>query len=104
MGFAMATAAKTVYPHIVKVRGYCGGKATIDDTRVRVIDVVVLHKEGASPAEILLDYPDLTLAQVHAALTYFYDHPGEIEATLALDEQAEEDHERARAQHLGRAR
>ena len=98
----MATAAKVTYAHIVKEPDYCGGKAAIDNTRVRVADVVHLHKQGASPAEILVQYPDLSRGQVHAALTYYYDHPEEIEATLALEETAEADYERAKAEHLSR--
>lgn len=64
----MATAAKIVYPHIVKEPGYCGGKAAIDSTRVRVNNVAWLAKRGLTPQEMLEQYPDLTLAQVYAAL------------------------------------
>lgn len=97
---AMATAAKLVYPHIVKEPGYCGGKAAIDATRVRVNNVVFLHKEGKTPAEILVEYPDLSLAQVHAALGYYYDHKDEIEAELAEEDGWDERHERRKAEAL----
>ena len=96
----MATAAKVSYPHIVKEPGYCGGKAAIDNTRVRVNNVVFLHNEGKAPEQILVEYPDLSLAQVHAALTYYYDHKDEIEAELAGDEGWEERFERRRAEAL----
>jgi uncharacterized protein (DUF433 family) len=85
----MTTAAKVTYPHIVKIPGYCGGKAAIDATRVRVADVVSAHKGGASVDQILVDYPGLSLAQVHAALTYYYDHVDEIEAIFAHDAEVE---------------
>jgi uncharacterized protein (DUF433 family) len=65
MAHVMATATKARYAHIVKEPGYCGGKAAIDSTRVRVNNVVWLHKQGRTPQEILVEYPDLTLAQVH---------------------------------------
>ena len=97
---SMATAARVMYPHIVKQSGYCGGKATIDSTRVRVADVVCLYKEGATPSAIPAEYPGLTLAQVHAALTYYYDHAEEIEGTFSRDETAEEEYERARSEYL----
>lgn len=96
----MAATVQTTYAHITKQTGVCGGKAAIDNTRVRVADVVWLHKEGHKPEQILTTYPQLSLAQVHAALTYFYDHPEEIEATLVADETAEADFERAKAQIL----
>lgn len=82
----MASAAKVVYAHIVKEPGYCGGKATIDATRVRVMNVVFLWKERKTIAQILECYPDLTESQVHAALSYYYDHVDEIEAELRRDE------------------
>ena len=83
---AMATAAKLVYAHIVKEPGYCGGKAAIDNTRVRVNNVVFLHKQGKTVDEIRETYEDLSAAQVHAALAYYYDHADEIEAELRRDE------------------
>jgi len=96
----MATAATLVYTHIVKEPGYCGGKAAIDNTRVRVNDVVWLHKQGHAPAQILESYPDLSFAQVYAALTYYYDHVEEIEAEFAREDDAEADFEKRKAEVL----
>jgi uncharacterized protein (DUF433 family) len=98
----MAATVQTTYAHITKQPGVCGGKAAIDNTRVRVADVVWLHKEGHTPEQILPSYPQLSLAQVHAALAYYYDHPEEIEATLGSDETAESDFERVKTQILSR--
>jgi len=86
----------------VKEPGYCGGKATIGNTRVRVNNVVFFHKGGDAPEAILEHYPDLTLARVHAALAYYYDHPQEIEAELAADEDYVKEHERFKAEYLAR--
>ena len=67
----MATAAKTVYSHITKAPNVCGGSACIDDTRIRVIDVVQAKSEGHSPEQIRdLFAVKLTLAQVYSALAY----------------------------------
>jgi uncharacterized protein (DUF433 family) len=102
MKLAMATAAKITYAHIVKEPGYCGGKAAIDNTRVRVNNVVFLHKEGKTPQEILGEYPDLSLAQVHAALTYYYDHKDEIEASFEEDRKSEAEHDARKNEYLSR--
>lgn len=49
--------------------------AWIDDTNVKVIEVVLDHMAyGWSPAEIHFQHPNLSLAQIHAALAYYYDH------------------------------
>lgn len=57
--------------------------AWIDDTNVKVIEVV-LDKlaHGSSPEEIQFQHPHLSLAQVHAALTYYYDHQDELDAEI----------------------
>jgi len=47
-------------------------------------------------------YPSLNLAQIDAALSYFYEHPDEIEASLEEDRSWEADHERAKAEFLSR--
>jgi uncharacterized protein (DUF433 family) len=98
----MAIAAKVTCTHIVKEAGYCGGKAAIGATRVRVNNVVFLHKQGKTPEQIIVEYPDLNLAQVHAALAYYYDHQDEIEAELAQDEGSDERYERRKAEALAR--
>lgn len=65
--------------HIVSTPGTCGGKPRIAGTRIRVQDMVVWHEAwGLSPEEIVTDFPQLTLAQIHAALAYYYDHREEI--------------------------
>jgi hypothetical protein len=37
---------------------------------------------GKTPDQIVSDYSFLTLAQVHSALAYFYDHADEIRAQV----------------------
>jgi len=93
-----------VYPHIRKVEGICGGRPCIDGTRIRVVNVVFLHKEGYTSEQMLEKYPDLNLAQVHAALTYYYDNPEEIDAYIAEDEAWDERYERDKADFLSKRR
>jgi uncharacterized protein (DUF433 family) len=59
------------------------GRAWIDDTNVKVIEVV-LDKigYGLSPEETHDSYPDLSLSQIHAALSYYYDHQAEFDAEI----------------------
>jgi uncharacterized protein (DUF433 family) len=93
-----------VYPHIKKVEGICAGRPCIDGTRVRVLDIVFLEKEGYKPEQMLEQYPDLNLAQVHAALTYYHDNPEEMDAYIAEDEASDEKFERDRAEFLSKRR
>ena len=48
----------------------CGGRPHIRGTRVRVSDILDLLASGASPSEILADYPYLSEADLKAALAY----------------------------------
>jgi len=81
----MSTATK--HPYIVSTPGTCGGKPRIDGHRIRVQDIVGAYTvRGLSPEEICEDYPSITLAQVHAALAYYFDHREEIEQQIRDDE------------------
>jgi uncharacterized protein (DUF433 family) len=100
----MATAAKTVYSHVTKQPGVRGGRACIDETRIAVVDIVAMLKMGKSAEEMLVAYPSLNLAQVHAALSYYYENRNEIDAELAEDDGWEEEHERRKAEYLRTAK
>jgi uncharacterized protein (DUF433 family) len=66
--------------HITRTPGVCGGRPCIAGHRIRVVDIVVWHeKRGYAPDEIVGMFPGLTLADVHAALAYYFDHQEEIE-------------------------
>jgi uncharacterized protein (DUF433 family) len=70
----------TTQERISKTPGVCGGKACIAGHRVRVLDIVVWHEhQGMSADEIVSHVPSITLADVHAALAYYYDHLDEIQ-------------------------
>ena len=77
-----------VSSHIEKKPGVCGGKACIAGTRIRVQDVYIWHElQGKSVDEIVAKFPQLKPADVHAALTYYWDHRDEIHAEMkAADE------------------
>lgn len=101
----MATAAKIIYGHITKNPDVCGGKACIDNTRIRVIDIVALKNEGMQPEDMRNVYAvPLTLAQIYSALAYADENPAEIEADFAAGEISDEEIERAKAAYLARQR
>ncbi len=74
----------TEHPHVVRVQGVQGGRPIVRDAGVSVQTIVALFKQNLSPEKIVEDYDQvLTLAQVYDALSYYYDHPGEIDQYLA---------------------
>jgi uncharacterized protein (DUF433 family) len=65
--------------HIVATPGTLAGKARIAGRRISVQDIAIWHDRlGKTVDEICADY-DLSLAEVHAALAYYYDHRDDID-------------------------
>ncbi|MEX0713774.1 MAG: DUF433 domain-containing protein [Pirellulales bacterium] len=78
---------RTIASHIVSTEDRCGGRPRIAGTRIRVQDIVADHDHhGLSPEEIAREYPHITLAQVYAALAYYFDHRDEIRQQMKADE------------------
>lgn len=79
-------------PRIVRTPGTCGGKPRIDGHRIKVEHVAICHERlGMSPDSIVSAHPSLTLAQVHAALAYYYDHRDQIDADIDAGERFAEE-------------
>src|ERR1700761_3252130 len=59
------------------------GKAWIDDTNVKVIEVALDHiAYGWSADEIRAQHPHLSLGQIHAALSFYFDHLPEFDELI----------------------
>jgi uncharacterized protein (DUF433 family) len=72
---------------IVKTPGTCGGQARIARTRIKVKHVYTwVERMGMTPAEVVAEYTHLTLAQVDAALAYYWSHQDEIQQDIANEE------------------
>lgn len=68
--------------HIEKTKNIRGGKLHIIGTRITVSDIALWHfRQGYSLNEIAVKY-DLSLAAVHAAISYYYDHKAEIDREI----------------------
>jgi uncharacterized protein (DUF433 family) len=82
-----SSAASIEKVHVTRTPGVCGGKPCIAGTRIRVWDIYEWHElAGRSVAEILSAYPQLSAADVHAALAFFFDHEAEIRTQIEADE------------------
>ena len=68
------------YPHI---EISADGVPTIAGTRTKIVEVVLDHLAHDWDArEIHRQHPHLSMAQIHAALTYYYDHQPELDADI----------------------
>src|SRR5581483_12311335 len=62
-----------------------GGKPIIGQHRISVHDIAAQIQQGYTPEQIVSEevYPTLTLAEVYAALHYYYEHKEEIDREIA---------------------
>jgi uncharacterized protein (DUF433 family) len=77
---------KVLHPHIVSDPDTCGGSPRVVGPRipVRTIIVYVLH-HGILPEELLSYYPQISLATIYDALSYYYDNRDEIDVEIATN-------------------
>ncbi len=76
-------------------------KVTISGTGVTVNRVIRWYKLGRSPEEIMETFGHLNLAQIYAALAYYYANQLEIDAQIEEEEEEEQqiEHNWLKAKH-----
>src|SRR5688500_16874769 len=84
------SAATTIKQHISSTPGVCGGHPCVAGTRIRVQDIVLRTELGDSSDDIVRAFPHITLADVHAALAYYYDNREAIDQQIRESEQLAE--------------
>jgi hypothetical protein len=73
--------SEVTYPHILKELGLPARMASHPRTRVAMIVMEYLGR-GVAVEDVLWQFPFLTLAEVHAAMAYYYDHQFEIDVEI----------------------
>lgn len=76
----------TLTQHIDITPGVCSGRPRVAGTRIRVQNIVLWTEQGMSPDEIVTNYPQLSLADVHAALAFYFDNRQELDRQIQEDE------------------
>lgn len=80
---AAQNALHSQHPYIEIVERYGGPQPVIKGSRVTVGDIVGYLHLGETPESLVNNIlPQLTLAQIHDAISYYYDHQDEIEEIL----------------------
>ena len=59
------------------------GRPWIDGTGRKVVEIAIDRRAGRSAEQIHEAHPDLSLAKIHAALAYYFDHQAELDAEIA---------------------
>ena len=70
---------------IISTPETCGNRPRIAGTKITVQRIAVWYRMGMKPEEIIAGIPHLNLAQVHAALAYYYANKEQIDADIAAE-------------------
>lgn len=73
-------------PHIAISEDVAGGKPRIAGHRITVQHIVIWHERMGLSADEIASNHGLSLAEIYAALTYYYDHRQEIDEAILADE------------------
>jgi uncharacterized protein (DUF433 family) len=73
-------------PHIAISEDVAGGKPRIAGHRITVQHIVIWHERMGLSADEIASNHGLSLAEIYAALTYYYDHRQEIDEVILADE------------------
>ncbi|MFI5378809.1 MAG: DUF433 domain-containing protein [Tepidisphaerales bacterium] len=76
----------TLDQYIQSSAGTRGGKPLIAGTRITVADVALMHlRLGQALEQVAAGY-DLSMASLHAAMAFYYDHREEIDRSIEEDD------------------
>ncbi|WP_273764333.1 DUF433 domain-containing protein [Nostoc sp. UHCC 0926] len=70
---------------IVSTPGTCGGRPRIAGHRITIHNIAIDFNAGMKPEEIVAQRPQLMLAQVYAALAYYYVNKEVIDTEIAIE-------------------
>ena len=74
------TSKETKHPYIIIDPQIKKETPVIVGTRTKVMDIVIRYEHGGmTPDQIVDQFPHLTLAQIHDALSYYYEHKSELD-------------------------
>lgn len=77
-----------IHPYITRNKNVAGNKPIIKGTRTRVANIIAYYKLGYSAEELAREFPHLSLAQIHDALSFYYENSAQIDKEI--DEEKED--------------
>lgn len=78
--------AVTTYEHISTHPDIAGGKPHVQGHRITVHNIVIWHEQMAYSVDEIANEYDLTLAEIYAALAYYYDHKDAVDTEIQQSE------------------
>ena len=72
--------------YIIQDKGICDGQPRIANTRLKVQHIALEYEYlGWTPDQICDAHPEISLPEVHAAISYYYANKEEIDAAIQAD-------------------
>lgn len=83
---AASMTTKSIDERIVQSPEVCGGKPRIAGHRITVQNIAIWHDRLGESADAIASEYDLELADIYAALAYYFAHREEIDAAMREQE------------------
>lgn len=80
------TFVPTEHPHVVRA-AHRRGEPAVTGTGITVRAIVELMRMYVDPLQVQEALPELSLAQIYDALSYYHDHREEVDAWIARNEE-----------------
>lgn len=96
------TMATMLSDYVIKTPGTCGGKPRLKGHRIRVQDIAYYSEWCGWNPDQIADSLNLTLAEVHAALVYYFENMDEIREDLQKGNDLVEEMKRCNSSKLAR--
>ena len=78
----------TLHRYISADPSICDGKPVISGTRIRVAQIAIEYDRlGWTADQIVEAHPQLSLAEVHDALSYYYEHQAVLDADISAGQE-----------------
>jgi uncharacterized protein (DUF433 family) len=81
----MALRIRTEHPYVVRIPTIAEGRPLVADTQLTVASLAREIALGRKSLEVVAAHPEVPLAALHSALSY-YDYKTEIDRDLLLDD------------------
>jgi uncharacterized protein (DUF433 family) len=76
---------KKLDSHIETTAGICNGQPRVAGHRITVRQIVTWHDRMSMSADEIASRYELSIADVYAALAYYFDHREEVDAAASAD-------------------
>lgn len=72
----------TEHPHVVWIVDTPGKKLVLSDSHIQIWVIASMFRQGSTAQDLIETYPQTKPAAIYDAISYYLDHPAEIEQEI----------------------